>query len=271
MPSLAHDKSSDRNHASHAKFYEYYAQASLSEPTMQRFRAIRDCVLRTRAKDGPITPPLAVADIGCGAGTQCQMWAELGHEVHGLDINERLVKLAEERAANAGYKIDFRIGSASALPWADTSMDVCLVLELLEHIAEWQRCLDECTRILRPRGILVLTTSNKLCPVQHEFSLPLYSWYPTPLKQYFEQLAVTTHPQLTNFAKYPAVNWFSFYHLRAVLSERGFRCLDRFDVMDLSVKGPVAKMLVSSIRTVPLLRWLGHVATPGTLIIAIKG
>jgi 2-polyprenyl-3-methyl-5-hydroxy-6-metoxy-1,4-benzoquinol methylase len=53
---------------------------------MQRCRAIRDCVVRTRAKDDPITRPLAVADIGCGAGTQCQMWAELGHEVHGLPM-----------------------------------------------------------------------------------------------------------------------------------------------------------------------------------------
>jgi 2-polyprenyl-3-methyl-5-hydroxy-6-metoxy-1,4-benzoquinol methylase len=40
----------------------------------------------------------SVADIGCGAGTQSIMWAQKGHEVHGLDINAQLVELAAKRA-----------------------------------------------------------------------------------------------------------------------------------------------------------------------------
>jgi 2-polyprenyl-6-hydroxyphenyl methylase/3-demethylubiquinone-9 3-methyltransferase len=199
------------------------------------------------------------------------MWAALGHHVHALDVNESLVKLARERAARTGYDIDFRIGSAVELPWANESMNICLVLELLEHVADWKACLNEFARVLRPGGVLFLTTSNKLCPIQAEFNLPLYGWYPAPLKRHFEYLAVTARPDLANFAKYPAVNWFSFYSLRAALAARGFQCSDRFDVMDLSTKSTLARLIVSSVRLVPLLRWLAHVATPGTIAVAVKG
>src|SRR5262249_8427689 len=165
----------------------------------------------------------------------------------------------------------FRVGSAVELPWADDSMDVCLVPELLEHVAEWKTCLHEFARILRPTGILFLTTTNKLCPIQQEFNLPLYSWYPAPLKRHYERLAVTTRAELVNFARYPAVNWFSFYSLRAVLTPAGFQCMDRFDVMDLSKKSTLARLIVSVVQAVSCLRWLAHVATPSTTVVAIKG
>jgi SAM-dependent methyltransferase len=149
-------------------------------------------------------------------------------------------------------------------------MDVCLVIELLEHVDDWERCLEEFARVLKPGGILFLTTSNKLCPIQQEFNLPLYSWYPTPIKHHFERLALTTHPQLANFAKYPAVNWFSFYGLRRVMASLGFRCLDRFDVMDVSKKSAFERLVVSAVRGSAVCRWLAHVATEGTMIACVK-
>ena len=85
----------------------------------------------------------SVADIGCGAGAQSILWAELGHKVHGLDVNAQWLDLARKRATGAGYDIEFVVGSVTSLPWPDCSMDVCVVVELLEHVADWQRCLDE--------------------------------------------------------------------------------------------------------------------------------
>jgi len=140
----------------------------------------------------------------------------------------------------------------------------------LVHVPLWRPCLDECARVLRPGGVLVLTTSNKLCPIQQEFNLPFYSWYPGPLKRYFERLSLTTSPHLANYAKYPAVNWFSFYGLRTELAKRGLACLDRFDVIDLPNKSAWIRGVVHCVRAIPPLRWLGHVATPGTMVLAIK-
>ncbi len=255
--------------STHEEFFEYYAKESQSEATLDRFRRCRETVLRIAKQEG-LTGSLSVADIGCGAGTQARLWAELGHRVSALDINEPLIQLARRRAAEAHLDIRFDVGSATSLPWRNATMDVCLLPELLEHVADWHSCLNEAVRILKPGGLLYLSTTNFLCPKQDEFALPLYSWYPSALKRYFERLAVTSHPRLAGYAKYPAVNWFSFYSLRTYLRPFGLKCLDRFDLVDIDKKQRGAKLLVTAARQFPLLRLFGHMATPGTYLIAVK-
>ena len=257
------------DHSTHDQFFDYYARASQSEEAQGRFCRVRDAILRVLGNSGS-ERVLDVADIGCGAGTQSMIWAEAGHSVHALDVNDPLVQLGRDRAAKAGHTIDFRVGSATDLPWADDSMDVCIALELLEHVADWEGCLREFVRVVRPGGVLFLTTTNQLCPIQAEFNLPLYSWYPSRLKRHFETLALTTRPELANFARYPAVNWFTFYGLRSYLGARGFRSMDRFDIMDLNGRHAAARLAVSGIRSVRALRRLGHMCTSCTMVLAIK-
>lgn len=258
------------DHSSHDSFYQYYAEASASESAYQRFIGVRDAILRVLGSRRPLNGPLDIADIGCGAGASSAVWAELGHAVHALDVNGPLLDLGRQRAAAVGHNIDFRLGSATALPWSDESMDVCVALELLEHVSDWQSCLREFTRVVRPGGALLFTTTNRLCPVQSEFNLPLYSWYPAPVKRRYEKLAFSTRPELANYAKYPAVNWFTFYGFRRLLERAGFECLDRFDIIDLEHKGAAARAIVGSVRIAPPLRFLAHVCTPSTVVLAIK-
>jgi len=257
------------DHSSHEQFFDYYARESESEEAIQRFVSIRDTVLRVMSSRFDAPDVLEVVDIGCGAGTSSIIWSQAGHRVHGLDVNEPLIELARKRAVEAGSEIDFRVGSATELPWADGSMDVCLVPELLEHVPDWVACINEFSRVLRPGGILFLTTTNKLCPIQQEFNLPLYSWYPGPVKRYFERLASTTHPQLAGHATYPAVNWFTFYGLRKALKSKGFESMDRFHVMDTSGRGFLAVSVIRLARKFSFINWLGHVATPHTQVVAV--
>ena len=262
-----HENSWD--HSTHEDFFDYYANESRSEATLQRFRGIQATVLRI-AEQTEMMGQLDVADIGCGAGTQALLWAERGHRVFGLDVNGPLISLARQRTQDKGLLVRFEVGTATALPWDDESMNVCLLPELLEHVADWRSCLNEAARVLRPGGLLYLSTTNVLCPRQQEFNLPLYSWYPAPLKRYCERLAVTTRPALAGYAKYPAVNWFSFYSLRGFLEPLGFRCLDRFDLIDTAGKSRLAQSIVTMLRGGSLLGFLGHVATPSTYLVAVK-
>ncbi len=257
------------DHSNDEKFVEYYASESESKSTTQRFQAVFRTLLLQSRKNNDASKPLQVADIGCGTGNQAFLWAEDGHDVHAIDVAEPLVTLGRARAAQRGLEVDFQLGSASELPWPNVSMDVCIALELLEHIEDWQSCLDEFARILKPGGLLCLSTTNRLCPIQQEFSSPFYSWYPSRVKRRYEQLARTSRPDLVNYATYPAVNWFSFYSLRKALAELGFDTLDKFDCMgndDSTLRNSISTM----IRWISPLRLLAHLVTTGTFIVAVK-
>ncbi|MEO0422631.1 MAG: class I SAM-dependent methyltransferase [Pseudomonadota bacterium] len=256
------------------RFLAYYAEASLSQDTWGRSRRIHSLMMRALQRLGLPASELAVGDVGCGAGTQSRVWSEAGHRVSGVDIDEGLISLARERLRESPSKvpIEFAVGSADALPFGDASLDICLMPELLEHVVDWQACLDECARVLKPGGLLFLSTTNALCPRQQEFKLPLYSWYPAAVKRRCERLAVSSRPQWVNHAQYPAVNWFTFYGLRRELTARGFaQCFDRFDNMGTEHLGAMARAGVRVARRFRAVRLLGHVVTPYTQIVAIKG
>jgi len=126
----------DRDSTTHRAFFEYYASESQRDQIVERFVTARDLVLRALKEKGD---SLDVADLGCGAGTRSMVWSQLEHRVHGLDTSEELIALGQERADRADLKIDFRVGTVTDLPWEDENMDVCLSIQLLEHVADWSR------------------------------------------------------------------------------------------------------------------------------------
>jgi len=268
---LEQDHKSNENWdtSSHQEFLDYYAQQSLNQKTFDHFNAIKNLVIRALG-DSAKDKVFNVLDVGCGAGSQCGIWAEGGHHVVGLDVNAPLIEIAQARAKEQGLKIDFHVGSATQLPLENNSIDICLMPELLEHVADWEKCLLEAVRVLKPGGVLYLSTSNKLCPIQQEFNLPLYGWYPASIKRHYEKLAVTTRPDLANYATYPAVNWFSFFQLKGLLAKYGLISSDRFDVMDVSNKPWLIKVARTLVQTLPGLRFMAHVFTPYTLVLAKK-
>ncbi len=251
----------------HQDFYRYYERQSSTDKALTRFATIQATILRLL---GPSDDALHIADVGCGAGTQARLWAARGHIAHGADINAALIELARQRAVQDRLTVEFCVASATSLPWADGSMDVCIAPELLEHVDDWRSCLNEFVRVLKPGGVLYLSTTSLLCPVQEEFDLPMYAWYPLPLKRHFEELARTTRPELAGHATYPAVHWFSFYGLRRCLSKQGLVCIDRFDMIDLAPRPWPVRVLIQLVRALPPLRLLGHMLTPYTTMMAFK-
>jgi 2-polyprenyl-3-methyl-5-hydroxy-6-metoxy-1,4-benzoquinol methylase len=258
------------DHSSHDGFTAYYAEKSVRPEQLRHFRRVQSAILRILERRNGSARNYDVLDVGCNAGGQCGIWAEGGHRVHGLDINEPLLELAKKRAAESGQKIDYRLGTATELPWPDESMDICIGLELLEHVADWRKCLKELTRVVRPGGAVYISTSNALCPIQQEFTLPGYSWYPGFVKRHYERLAMTTRPGLANGAKYPAVNWFTAYGLGRELRREGFTSFDRFDLIDTAKSGGLGRLVIALTRAIPPLRLLGHVCTPGTKVLGVK-
>jgi 2-polyprenyl-6-hydroxyphenyl methylase/3-demethylubiquinone-9 3-methyltransferase len=251
------------------EFVDYYTRLHGSAEMEARVETL----YRTLAAvlGGRADAALDVADIGCGPGLQALVWARHGHRTTGIDISEAFIRSARAKAASEGASAQYQVGSATDLPLAAATQDVCLIPELLEHVENWQAVVSEATRVLRPGGMLYISTSNWLCPAQNEFALPLYSWYPPPLKRHFERLARTTRPELANYATYPAVHWFSFYGLRRHLVRLGYdQILDRFDMAACRGSGPLRDTVIAVIRAIPPLRFFAHVASPAMPICGFR-
>ena len=211
-----------------------------------------------------------VLDVGCGMGVQSLLWANAGYSVTAMDIDGDLQKVGKEIAQQDNLDIEWITGSAVDIPRDEGVFDVCLSVELLEHVPDWESCLNEFCRVVKPGGVLLRTTTNTICPKQSEFNLPLYSWWPGMLKRRMERLAVTTKPELANYSDFPAVNWFNFFDLSKELSERGFETFDRFDAMFLEHKPQLVASIVKAARSNAAMRALLYLFVEGTIVFARK-
>lgn len=107
-----------------------------------------------------------VLDVACGEGYGSSIMADVAHSVVGVDISDEAVQ-----HASTAYKkknLTFRQGSATNLNFADASFDVVVSFETIEHLAEQAEMLAEIKRVLRPDGVLVISSPNR--PVYSEES-----------------------------------------------------------------------------------------------------
>ena len=104
-----------------------------------------------------------VLDAACGEGYGSALLADAAAvHVMGVDIDART--LAHARTAYAGRtNVEFIEGSATMLPLPDASVDVVVSFETIEHLAaaDQPRMLAEFARVMRPDGVLILSSPNR--------------------------------------------------------------------------------------------------------------
>ena len=104
-----------------------------------------------------VEPVGRALDIGCGAGPGLRYFAAQGAQAFGVDlVHYPLVET--QRLAPGALLAQGDVGRN--LPFADACFDLLLLSELIEHIADERPLLDECRRVLRAGGALVITTPN---------------------------------------------------------------------------------------------------------------
>ncbi|MFO0687709.1 MAG: metalloregulator ArsR/SmtB family transcription factor [Myxococcota bacterium] len=123
-------------------------------------RVFGDDLLRARAINALVAPPLRVADIGTGTGVLALELARLGLDVVGIDRSEAMLETARQKwqleAANARGSIELRPGDAHALPLADASVDAAFAHMVLHSLEDPERAVREMARVVRPGGRVVL-------------------------------------------------------------------------------------------------------------------
>ena len=96
-----------------------------------------------------------VLDAGCGSGEFTQFIRDLGYDVEGIDIAQSAIDRARSRFSD----LRFSVGSLEqGLPFSDSVFDAVWSTEVLEHLFDVHAGLAEMNRVLRPGGLLLLTT-----------------------------------------------------------------------------------------------------------------
>jgi SAM-dependent methyltransferase len=151
-----------------------------------------------------------VLDAGCGTGYGARELANAA-SVAGIDISAEA--LLHARREFGGPHVRFLGADCEALPFRDASFDLVVAFEVIEHLAHWQQLLTEAKRVLRPAGVLLVSTPNKAWYTEsrakagpnpyhvHEFD---YAEFGATLRDIFPHVHLWTQNHTESIAFVPA-------------------------------------------------------------------
>jgi SAM-dependent methyltransferase len=129
-----------------------------------------------------LAPGARVLDAPCGAGALATALARRAFEAWGADLDRQSEAVLGDRFRPADLD--------GPLPWPDASFDVLASVEGVEHLKRAYSFLGEARRVLRPGGLLIVTTPNTVSlrsrvrffgsGFYHQDRLPLHeaAWHP---------------------------------------------------------------------------------------------
>lgn len=105
-----------------------------------------------------------ILDVGCGSGLLVRYLNQNGFKAIGCDPSKEAVKIAKKINAKG---VIFNTG-VSKLPVCDNSIELVTAISVVEHLTNKQmnKFLKECTRVLKPKGLIFIITPNFDSPLR---------------------------------------------------------------------------------------------------------
>jgi SAM-dependent methyltransferase len=97
-----------------------------------------------------------VLDAGCGVGYGSAFLGETARSVLGVDVSGEAIDYARTRYG--GGRVEFAVDDLQELGRADGEFDVVVAFEVIEHLPHPERFVSEARRVLKPDGVLVVST-----------------------------------------------------------------------------------------------------------------
>jgi O-antigen biosynthesis protein len=123
-------------------------------------RMIREHEVRYRLAEKILAPGGAVLECACGSGYGLRYLSRRAKSVLAMDISEESIEFA--RANFGAPNVEFKVGSAEDLGLPSEAFDAYVSFETIEHVDHPEKLLDEALRVLRPGGVFLVSTPNRI-------------------------------------------------------------------------------------------------------------
>lgn len=137
---------------------------SLHQFTPIRIEYFKTSIKRHHLGNWEKTKPLTglqILDIGCGGGLLAEPMARLGGVVTAIDSSFSAIENAKKHAEFSKLKINYRTDTAEELANTGMKFDVVYASEVIEHVSNRALFFNSIQRLLRPRGVIIITTINR--------------------------------------------------------------------------------------------------------------
>lgn len=211
-----------------------------------------------------------VLDLGTRTGGLLLAAAERADQVGGIDIAFRWLIIARKRLEEAGRSAQLVCCCAEFLPFRESTFDLVLAENLLEHTSRQEQCIEEAHRVLKPDGIFFATTWNRLAlaPEPH-VRLWGVGWLPRRLAK--------RYVKLRKGVRYDHVRLLSVFQLSRIIGRTPFRrctiSLPVFSAAELANVSSAQRLAVAlyhRIKDSPLFRGLLRIFGPVLHLVCVR-
>lgn len=137
-----------------AKLAHYFGYNHLKTSTYHRLLARISFFVNKGEYEIPFVPNGSLLDIGCGNGRFLHGMQQLGWQVKGVEFNDHAVNTCRKS------RLDVHHGDLFSAQFDDASFDVINLSHVIEHVPDPKALFIEMSRLLKPKGLLVLKTPN---------------------------------------------------------------------------------------------------------------
>lgn len=171
---------------------------------------------------------LKILDLGSGRGDFLIELAKRGVKAMGLERNEEYVRISYEKAREEGVKIEIVKGKAENLPFENNSFDFVNASEIIEHIEEPIKVLEEIYRVSVLGGKCYISVPNRFGFKDPHFKMYFINWLPRFLAEFYLSLR-RAHKDYKSFQdrqKLSEMRYFTFAGFSKLAGNVGFKIID---------------------------------------------